>query len=563
MDSNNSSRLNFNIADKHLQRPLCNTVAFGIAAAKQKRGGKKQKYNIFLDQRHARRTMWNPARWWQWRQLLMACSTGWHTLNSLTRSAWCYEISRQGRTCSAILQTNCKWVLETLRSNFFLNFSVHNCGPTLLHKIFVQLLCTSCFPTLLCIFLVPTRVHSTSPEQFLHPHFSKTFLVVLAIEVGGRWSREATTFLRLLAPAEARTILARLTASFPNSLIHQRSAQITHAAMTAYAASLLEFDCVGSTVTDGNQPLTSDLFAEAAEGFFPPPTHHQPSPRLDLALSPCTSPVYKWHMPGSCPAKQLQPAFLREKKDEEEKKKIQHFLETQLLAALFSNACLHVLPLRCSTPFRQHFIAILFANASLRHVSCSGIDHCFPIRSSNTFSNQEKVFFFSSRSFLTARRSKGTGLFYWAASRHRLFLYWPVSRCAFGREGISPDLPLPGWEATARLSWAGLGEEVFSNILLPNLFVAKCLHYCSPTVFFPFFFVRRSLTLRNISTTFFFHFFSGPDSFPTSLCNSYRPRPSLYFIMFLQDIWSLAGIFYSMSAHSSPRVFPQALVIPP
>ena len=69
-------------------------------------------------------------------------------------------------------------------------------------------------------------------------------------------------------------------------------------------------------------------------------------------------------------------------------------------------------------------------------------------------------FFFSSRAFLTARRSKGTGLFYWAASRHRLFLYWPVSRCACGREGISPDLPLPGWEATARHSWAGEGEEV-------------------------------------------------------------------------------------------------------
>ena len=62
--------------------------------------------------------------------------------------------------------------------------------------------------------------------------------------------------------------------------------------------------------------------------------------------------------------------------------------------------------------------------------------------------------------FFNARRSKGTGLFYWAASRHRLFLYWPVSRCACGREGISPDLPLPGWEATARHSWAGEGEEV-------------------------------------------------------------------------------------------------------
>ena len=39
-------------------------------------------------------------------------------------------------------------------------------------------------------------------------------------------------------------------------------------------------------------------------------------------------------------------------------------------------------------------------------------------------------------------------------------LYWPVSRYACRREGISPDLPLPGWEATARHSWAGEGEEV-------------------------------------------------------------------------------------------------------
>ena len=38
--------------------------------------------------------------------------------------------------------------------------------------------------------------------------------------------------------------------------------------------------------------------------------------------------------------------------------------------------------------------------------------------------------FFSSRSFLAARKCKGTELFYWAASRHRLFLYWPISRCA-------------------------------------------------------------------------------------------------------------------------------------
>lgn len=30
-----------------------------------------------------------------------------------------------------------------------------------------------------------------------------------------------------------------------------------------------------------------------------------------------------------------------------------------------------------------------------------------------------------------------------AASRHRLFSDWPVSRCAFGKGGVNPDLPLP------------------------------------------------------------------------------------------------------------------------
>ena len=43
--------------------------------------------------------------------------------------------------------------------------------------------------------------------------------------------------------------------------------------------------------------------------------------------------------------------------------------------------------------------------------------------------------------------------------------YWPVSRCAFGREGVSPDLPLPGWEATGRHSRAGVGEELAEMLL--------------------------------------------------------------------------------------------------
>ena len=30
----------------------------------------------------------------------------------------------------------------------------------------------------------------------------------------------------------------------------------------------------------------------------------------------------------------------------------------------------------------------------------------------------------------------------------------------FGREGVSPHLPLLGWEAPGRHSWAGVGEEL-------------------------------------------------------------------------------------------------------
>jgi len=47
---------------------------------------------------------------------------------------------------------------------------------------------------------------STYPELF---QTRRCKLVVLAIEVVGRWSQEAATFLRLLAQAKARTIPAR------------------------------------------------------------------------------------------------------------------------------------------------------------------------------------------------------------------------------------------------------------------------------------------------------------------------------------------------------------------
>ena len=98
------------------------------------------------------------------------------------------------------------------------------------------------------------------------------------------------------------------------------------------------------------------------------------------------------------------------------------------------------------------------------------------------------TFTFISRSSVAARMSKGTGLFYWATSG-KLFLYWPVSRCAFGRESKSPDPPLPGWEATGRHSWAGVGEEG------PKFCAAYWGSWCWST--FTFTFVRPSQRLRS------------------------------------------------------------------
>ena len=64
-------------------------------------------------------------------------------------------------------------------------------------------------------------------------------LVVLAIEVGGRWSTEATQFLRLLAQARARATPAPLRQATITTLIARWSALLTHASMHAFAASLL------------------------------------------------------------------------------------------------------------------------------------------------------------------------------------------------------------------------------------------------------------------------------------------------------------------------------------
>ena len=88
-------------------------------------------------------------------------------------------------------------------------------------------------------------------------------LVVLGIETGGRWSEEASMFVKLLAQAKARQAPPLLQTSLAAALISRWTASLSHAAMHAFAASLLAQDCSNHTNVEGNQPTLSQVLAEA------------------------------------------------------------------------------------------------------------------------------------------------------------------------------------------------------------------------------------------------------------------------------------------------------------
>ena len=62
-------------------------------------------------------------------------------------------------------------------------------------------------------------------------------LVVLGIETGGRWSEEASMFVKLLAQAKARQSPPLLQTSLAAALISRWTASLSHAAMHAFAAT--------------------------------------------------------------------------------------------------------------------------------------------------------------------------------------------------------------------------------------------------------------------------------------------------------------------------------------
>ena len=94
----------------------------------------------------------------------------------------------------------------------------------------------------------------TYPELL---HGGRCRLVVVAMEVGGRWSGEAATFIRSLAQARSRGVPAPLRQATAQAYIARWSGLLAHAAQTAFARSLL-FEDPGSTdALDGEAPLLS------------------------------------------------------------------------------------------------------------------------------------------------------------------------------------------------------------------------------------------------------------------------------------------------------------------
>ena len=87
-------------------------------------------------------------------------------------------------------------------------------------------------------------------------------LVVLALEIGGRWSDEAAQFLKLLAQSKAQTVPAPLRPSTTAALLARWSAILTRAAMHAFASSLLSLPCTGLHNGEGELPPLGTLLCQ-------------------------------------------------------------------------------------------------------------------------------------------------------------------------------------------------------------------------------------------------------------------------------------------------------------
>lgn len=95
-------------------------------------------------------------------------------------------------------------------------------------------------------------------KERVYPELLQAQLVVLGIEVGGRFSQESARFLRLLAAVKTRFAPPLLRPSAASAFISRFSALLAAAAFRSFAAVLLEETAVHSNV-DAGPPLLSDI----------------------------------------------------------------------------------------------------------------------------------------------------------------------------------------------------------------------------------------------------------------------------------------------------------------
>ena len=96
--------------------------------------------------------------------------------------------------------------------------------------------------------------------------------VILALEVGGRWSPEAFQFVRLLARCRARAVPRPLRPSTIAAFTSRWSALLAFSAARAFGASLLGLSHPGIANVDSNQPLLSEVLASTRFDEAPPET---------------------------------------------------------------------------------------------------------------------------------------------------------------------------------------------------------------------------------------------------------------------------------------------------
>ena len=94
-------------------------------------------------------------------------------------------------------------------------------------------------------------------------------LVVVAFELGGRWSPEAMRLVRLLARARARASPNILRRSAQLAWQRRWTAMMAFAAQRAFAMTLLHLPLGSAGCLDGATPPLADVLADARRDDFP------------------------------------------------------------------------------------------------------------------------------------------------------------------------------------------------------------------------------------------------------------------------------------------------------